>query len=483
MGLGMTSVLVEGETCWKIADADRVTVIVDAAAFFQHARSAMLKAERSIFMIGWDFDSRIDLVPGQAEDEAPEKLGSFLNWLAKRRDDLDVRILKWDIGLINSITRGETPFYILRWLFSNRVQLKLDSAHPPLSAHHMKLLVIDDRIAFCGGIDMTVGRWDTREHLENDKRRRSPLGFSQGPWHDVTSCISGEAAAALGQLARTRWELATEEKLDAVTVSSDPWPDALDVDFRDISVAIARTLPEFDKQPQISEIEAAKLAIIASTKTCLYIESQYFASRKIAEAIAARLQEADGPEIILINPEGAEGWLEAKAMDSARIRLMKLVRDADHHNRFRLMYPVNDKRTPIYVHAKVMISDNRLIKIGSANLNNRSMGYDTECDIIIEARPDQDILAAKIIEHRDGLIAEHLGCDPKDLHRQIEKHGSVIRAIDVLNQDKGRRLVNVPMRDLTADEELFAESDIADPERPSGVKERVTRRFKRRRAG
>ncbi|XUY28412.1 phospholipase D-like domain-containing protein [Agrobacterium sp. rho-8.1] len=478
----MTSVLVEGETCWKIAGADRVSVIVDAAAFFQHARSAMLKAERSIFMVGWDFDTRINLVPGKAEDEAPEKLGSFLNWLARRRDDLDVRILKWDIGLINSITRGETPFYILRWLFSKRVQLKLDSAHPPLSAHHMKLLVIDDRVAFCGGIDMTVGRWDTREHLESDKRRLSPLGFSQGPWHDVTSCISGDAAAELGQLARTRWELATAETLEPVVVSSDPWPDALDVDFHDISVAIARTLPEFDKQSQVCEIEAAKLAIIASTKTCLYIESQYFASRKVAEAIAARLQETNGPEIILINPDGAEGWLEAKAMDSARIRLMKLVRDADTHGRFRLMYPVNDQRTPIYVHAKVMIADDRLIKIGSANLNNRSMGYDSECDVVIEARPDQGILSAKITEHRNGLISEHLGCDPQELQGEIETRGSVIRAIDALNRASGRGLVDVPMRDLTVDEELFAESDIADPERPSGVKERVTRRFKRRRA-
>lgn len=67
------------------------------------------------------------------------------------------------------MTRGETPFYILSWMFSKRIQLKLDGAHPSMSAHHMKLLVIDDRLAFCGGIDMTVGRWDTRDHLDKDK--------------------------------------------------------------------------------------------------------------------------------------------------------------------------------------------------------------------------------------------------------------------------------------------------------------------------
>src|SRR4051794_35057712 len=96
----MRSVLVEGETCWRVREAERASVLVDAAGFFEHARSAMLKAERSIFLIGWDFDSRIDLVPGEARDEAPEKIGSFLNWLAKRREDLNIRILKWDIGLI-----------------------------------------------------------------------------------------------------------------------------------------------------------------------------------------------------------------------------------------------------------------------------------------------------------------------------------------------------------------------------------------------
>jgi phosphatidylserine/phosphatidylglycerophosphate/cardiolipin synthase-like enzyme len=470
----MASIFREGETLWRRPHADRVAVIVDAAEFFKHARNAMLKAEKSIIMIGWDFDSRIDLVPGKATDGAPEKLGRFLNWLSKRREDLDIRLLKWDVGLINSITRGETPVYLLRWLFSKRVQLKLDSAHPPLSAHHMKLLVIDNKIAFCGGIDMTVGRWDTRDHLDQDKRRRSPMGFAQGPWHDATTCISGDAAAALGDLAGVRWEHATDEKLEVVEASSDPWPDELDVDFHNVHLGIARTLPEYDEQPQVSEIEATKLAIIKGAVKTLYIESQYFASRIIAEAIAERLDADDGLEVVVINPEGAEGWLEAKAMDSARIRLAKLVQTADRHGRFRLLYPVNDKRTSIYVHAKIMIADDRILKLGSANLNNRSMGYDTECDVIIEAGDGDDPVSATITRLRNELIAEHLGCDPSEIARQMDKHGSLIQAIDALNKTDRRGLVAVKMRDLTADEEMFAESDVADPERPTGVAKRLS---------
>lgn len=475
----MTTILSPGDTCWQIQPADKLSVIIDAADFFRHARDAMLKAKRSIMMIGWDFDTRIDLVPGKSDDGAPEKLGSFLNWLSDRNDALEIRILKWDVGLLNSITRGETPFYILRWMFSKRVHLKLDSAHPPLSAHHMKLLVIDDTLAFCGGIDMTAGRWDTSEHREHEPHRQSPMGFAQEPWHDATTCISGPAASALGELARMRWQRATNETLSKPETDEEIWPDGLKNDFRNVDIAIARTAPEYDEREQIVEIETAKLAIIATATTSLYIESQYFASRRIAEAIAARLKEKDGPEMVVINPVGAEGWLEAKAMDSARARLMKLVAEADTYDRFRIFYPVNDARTPIYVHAKIMISDGRILKLGSANLNNRSMGYDTECDIIIEAKVDELQTADRITSIRNALLAEHLGREPSEVEAAINAQGSLIKAIDGLNRNTGRGLVTVPVRELTADEELFAESDIADPERPSGVRYRASSYLKR----
>lgn len=486
----MQSILKEGETCWRIAKADRLSIIIDAADFFRFAKSAMSKAKRSIYLIGWDFDTRIDLIPGNGDDskkkdELPDQLGKFLNALAERNEELDIRILKWDIGMINSITRGETPFYILKWMFDKRIHLKLDGAHPTISAHHMKLLVIDDTVAFCGGIDMTVGRWDTRDHTEKEPLRKSPMGFAQGPWHDATSCLSGEAAKALGQVARNRWKLATDEELEPEAGSGDdtPWPDGLEVGFRDISIGIARTAPEYDERKQIVEIETAKLAIIAAVKKTLYVESQYFASRRIAMAMAERLKEPDGPEIVLINPEGCEGYLEAKAMDSARIRLMKLVQDADIHHRFRLYYPVNAARTPIYVHAKMMYADDRIVKIGSANLNNRSMGYDTECDIILEAQDGQEALRQKILATRDDLIAEHLGRDAQEVSEAIAAHGgSIISAIEALNGETGRGLIAVPMRELTADEEMFAESDIADPERPTGVRYRASH-FLRQRFG
>jgi phosphatidylserine/phosphatidylglycerophosphate/cardiolipin synthase-like enzyme len=483
--LDMTSILAKGESCWRIARADRFSVIVDAADFFRYAKQSMLKAKRSIYLIGWDFDTRIRLEPGNSQAKRPDKLGRFLNSLAKNNPEIDIRILKWDVGVLSSLTRGETPFYILSWLFNKRIHLKLDGAHPTMSAHHMKLLVVDDKVAFCGGIDMTVGRWDTRDHRDKDPSRRSPGGFTQAPWHDATSCCSGPLAAALGDLARLRWTRATDDDLDVPDTDTDPWPDDLEVEYKDVDVGIARTAPEYEDRRQVVEIETAKLAIIASTEKTLYVESQYFASRRIAEAIAKRLGEPEGPEVVLVNPEGADGWLEAKAMDSARIRLMKLVHEADVHNRFRILYPVNDAGTPIYVHAKIMIADDRILKIGSANLNNRSMGYDTECDLILEAHDDQPDLRRRIHLERSGLLAEHLGCAPEEVEAMLAQcSGSLIGVIDHLNSKQGRGLRPVPVRDLTPDEELMAESDLADPERPAGVRyspsKLLRNRFRRR---
>ena len=85
-----------GRTCWRVERADRASVIVDAADYFHHARKAMLAAKKQILMIGWDFDTRIQL--DDADDEAPPTLGAFISWMAKHRPGVAIHILRWDWG-------------------------------------------------------------------------------------------------------------------------------------------------------------------------------------------------------------------------------------------------------------------------------------------------------------------------------------------------------------------------------------------------
>lgn len=299
--------LEEGRNCAYIAQADRVAMIVDAADHFRHLRSAMLKARHDILLIGWDFDTRIRLVPGGEGLGAPRKLGRFLNWLARRRPELRIRILQWNLGTLQAFGRGSTPLFIANWMSSKRITFKLDAAHPVGAAHHQKIAVIDGTLAFCGGIDMTGDRWDTRDHLDDDPRRRRPTTHRRyGPWHDVSTCVTGPAAAALSAVARDRWKRATGETLDPPPPAPDIWPDGLEPSVENARTGISLTMPPYGGEPGIHQVEKLYLDAIGRARKYLYIESQYFASRRVAEAICARLAEPDPPEIVIVNPEVGE---------------------------------------------------------------------------------------------------------------------------------------------------------------------------------
>ena len=459
-----TSILTPGETCWRLERAERLAYIVDAADYFRAAKAAMLQARSRIMLIGWDFDTRIELEPNEATLEGPNRLGDFLSWLIDRQPGLDIYLLKWDIGVFTGIGRGMPPIFLLNWITDKRLHLRADSAHPVGSAHHQKIVVIDDAFAFCGGIDMTVERWDSREHREVDERRTDPGGAQHGPWHDATVAVDGAVAGALGEFARDRWFTASGEELAPIDAGdAHVWPDFLEPTLRGVDVGIARTRPEFAAHEEVREIEALYLAAILSARDTLYIESQYLAARTLADAIAQRLQDPECPEIVLVLPRHAEGWLEQKAMDGARHRLLHLLWEADKHGRFRAYYPVTAAGSPIYVHAKVLVMDDRLFRIGSSNLNNRSMGFDTECDLAVEGVPGVTAI-------RDDLLCEHLGVTESELAEAIHAaESSVIGAIEVLREQPGRTLVPFEPDDVEGEDNVLAENELMDPESPPAL--------------
>lgn len=463
------AILAPGRTCWRVDRADRLSVIVDADDYFHHAKAAMLAATRRIMLIGWDFDTRISLEPKGRTLDGPDQLGKFLEWLTKTKPDLEIYLLKWNIGAFTAIGRGMTPVFVLNWMTKERLRFEIDGAHPVGAAHHQKIVVIDDALAFCGGIDMTVDRWDTSDHEDDSKYRFEPKGAAYPPWHDVTTAIDGKAAAAVGELARTRWLAATGEELSPVpsVAAGDLWPDDLTPTFRDIDVAIARTSPEYDGRDGVHEIEALYLAAIASAKRTLYLESQYLASRKLAEALADRLREPDSPEIVLVIPRNADGWLEQKAMDGARRKLLHLLWKSDVHQRLGVYYPVTRGGEPIYVHAKVVVVDDRLLRVGSSNLNNRSLGFDTECDLAIEVTrttPDPDAVRERILGVRNRLVSEHLGLDHDTFRSALSESGSLLAAVDKLRGD-GKTLEPFTKDTVEDEDSPLAENELMDPER------------------
>ena len=140
---------------------------------------------------------------------------------------------------------------------------------------------------------MTSDRWDTRGHEDDDPHRKRPNGKPYDPWHDATTALEGPVAAALGELARDRWKCAGGDELQPVEGRSDCWPEGLPCQFTDVAVAISRTRPENARGcPRSARSSSSISTRSPSAERHIYAESQYFASRRIAEAIAGRLERA-----------------------------------------------------------------------------------------------------------------------------------------------------------------------------------------------
>lgn len=465
---------------WRYAKASRAHVVVDAAAYFELLHEAMLEARQRIMLIGWDFDTRIRLAGGRRwwnlprKSRFPARLGAFMVWLVKRRKGLQVRILKWNFGALKFVFRGSMILDLVRWFWNRSIDFKFDSAHPIGCSHHQKIVVIDDRFAVCGGIDMTSDRWDTPDHLHEDPRRRKINGKSYGPWHDLTMLLEGEAAFALGELGRKRWRQAGGKPMKPCAPQEEsPWPARLSAEFRDVEVGIARTSAAWRDTREVREIESLFVEQISRARHLIYAESQYFASRRIAEAIALKVAEPDPPEIVLINPESAHGWLEQTAMDGARVRLLRAIAERDHRQRFRIFVPYTSGGTPIYVHAKMMIVDDEIVRIGSANMNNRSMGLDSECDVFIDAaRPGNGHVGPAITRLRLALLAEHCGLSREEAGRLLAEHGSMAGMIDAAPRH-GKYLAPFVLRPLTDAGKTIADNALLDPEHPGELFEPI----------
>jgi phospholipase D1/2 len=341
----------------------------------------------------------------------------------------------------------------------------VDGAHPSGAVHHQKLVLVDDVFAFCGGIDLTLDRWDTTEHKHNDRLRRT-IGRPYGPRHEVAAAVDGAAATALAEVGRHRWRIATDRALPPIDAARAVWPPGLPPMLRNVGIGIARTMPEHNRHSEIREVEALNLAGIAAARHSIYMENQYLAARKVVEALAARLTESDGPEIVIVLPRRGNNRLEQQAMDSARHRLLQVLWAADEHHRLGVYWPATDGGAPIYVHSKVLVIDDRLLRVGSSNFNNRSMGFDSECDVAIETdstSPDHDDVSRCIASMRSQLVSEHLGVAVSELDGMTRRCQSLLKAIDEL-RGHGRTLW--PFTALTVSDEAspLAENDLMDPD-------------------
>jgi len=452
-----------GGNCCAVARAQRVAMLVDGEEYFAAFMRACERAEREILILAWDFDSRMVL---RFDDERRplETLGEFLNGLCRRKRRLRIRILDWDFPVVYGTDREYSPIFGFEWKPHRRIQFRFDDTHPLAGSHHQKIVVIDDKLAFAGGFDLTNKRWDSPLHEPEDPRRTFE-GEPYPPFHDAMIAVDGDAAHELAQIARGRWENATGKKLRPVSVSGDPWPREQRVDIENVEVAIACTAPKVNGHDGMAFVESLYLDMIAAARDYIYIENQYFTSEKIGAALEQRLGDPNGPEIVLVTRLLSHGWLEEMTMHVLRTRLVRSLRAADKHGKFHAFYPHVEglcDGTCLDLHSKVMIVDDEWMRIGSSNISNRSMGVDTECDATVEARGDAKVRAA-IRGFRDRLLAEHSGVEVPVLQQALESAGSMAAAVAEVGVP--HRVLR-PLEAPEVPEALMAAAKIGDMEKP-----------------
>jgi phosphatidylserine/phosphatidylglycerophosphate/cardiolipin synthase-like enzyme len=358
-------------------------VLIDGAFALPAMVSALERAQSHVHVAGWYFSPQFAL----ARDGEKVVLRDLLARLAER---VDVRVLAWagaplplfhpsrrDVRAMKAdLTRG------------TRIECRLDSRERPLHCHHEKTIVIDDRVAFVGGIDLTCksgDRFDSPEH---------PIRNGVG-WHDVCARIEGPAVVDVAEHFRMRWEEVTSERL--------PEPASSDA-AGDVELQIVRTVPErvYGGTPNGDfRILESYLRALRSAQRFVYLENQFLWSPEIEAVLFDKLCRPPREDfrVLVVLPARPN-----TGADDTRGVLGELVTADAGAGRFLActLYSRADRRSaPVYVHAKVGIVDDRWLTIGSANLNEHSLFNDTELNVVThEAR------VARAVRMR--LWSEHL---------------------------------------------------------------------------
>lgn len=460
-----------GDNCWRTSEATRGGFLISTCDFFRAFREACLQARHEVLVLAWDLWDSIELVRGEdaeGHDDFPTKMGDFILAILEDNPDLQVKLLVWDYAMLYLGRRELVPLSQWRHPGHPRLEMVTDDAIPGGASHHQKVVVIDGVLAFTGGMDLAAWRWDRSEHRTDDPLRRNPRSQSYGPHHDVQVALTGPVVGELRDLVAQRWERATGKTLDKLDPGDlpVPWPESVPVDFEDEPLALALTFARYRDNPAVYHIERMHLEMIATARDFLYFENQYLSSHRVVSALEERLREEDGPEVVMVLNRKA-GWLENSTLGLVANRLLERLRAADRHGRFHGYYPFagdDEEGTEIYVHAKLMLADDRLFLGGSANLSNRSMRVDSELNLCFAYEKPVNFIR----QLREALLSMHLDVSPKQFREAAQSEDSLAATIDALNEEKrhGKSLRPLEEKSLSPFQRRLADSRILDPEEP-----------------
>ncbi len=384
--------------------------LIDGQEAFEAMLGAVKGAEHYVYIAGWALTPSFAFDRGQGPP-SPESL--LTRVLAEVSARVPVKILVWSGStfLFQPSKRLTTQARDELLRVAPRVDVRLDGKARPTHCHHQKAIVVDGRIGFVGGLDLTTlegDRWDVPGH---------PLRFGRG-WHDVALAIRGEAAADLEANFAQRWEAVTGER---DLPHRDP---ALDPDWQ-TPCQIVRTIPRrtypFARGGEFGIAHAYQTAIVRARKF-IYLENQYLWSPEIVEALIKAMRRNDHGDfrIVLVLPAEADFGKYDNDKQVERLREADAGRGIFHayslYSGGAAAGPLGFSYRPVYVHGKVAIIDDEWYTVGSANLNGRGLATDTEMNAqVIDPEGARDLRLRLWAEHLGSTVDDLAGRDPVEL--------------------------------------------------------------------
>jgi phosphatidylserine/phosphatidylglycerophosphate/cardiolipin synthase-like enzyme len=407
----------EGEPPPRAGNA--IEILVDGAEALPVIAKELMTARSHVHVTGWYFSPDFALL----RDEDPVVLR---NLLAELAETVDVRVLVWAGAPLPLFRPSRREVRQMRdeLVAGTRIQCALDARERPLHCHHEKTIVIDDRVAFVGGMDLTTqagDRYDLSDH-----HARAAVG-----WHDAAARVEGPAVGDVAEHFRMRWHEVTGETLPPV-LASEP--------AGDVELQVVRTVPEkiYEAVPRGDfRIAESYVRAFRQAQRFIYVENQFLWSPEIASVLLQKLTDPPSKDfkIVFVLPSKPNS-----GRDDTRGVLGELVEADDGNGRLLActLYARSGRLVdPIYVHAKIAIVDDRWLTIGSANLNEHSLFNDTEMNVVAH---DPELARRT----RLRLWSEHLEL-PSD-----EIPDDPVRAIDELwrpisEEQLERRLAGEPL--------------------------------------
>lgn len=482
----MHQILEPGKNCEGIYPVSKTGLLVDGSSYYNAFYEVASRARRYILMAGWQFDSDVQLLRGETahSDGKEVRLLPFLNTLCDRNEDIEIYILAWDFSALFAYDREWFQEWIFDWTTNDRLHFIFDDRHAIGASHHQKFAVIDGAAAFVGGMDICSHRWDDRKHLAYNPERIDTYGKPYEPYHDIHSYHVGPAALRIKELFQTRWKKAGGGNLKLSDVPGEHLPDislSIPVDAEYVAISRTQSRTFMPYQENIREVRQLYLDAIHAAQKLIYMENQYFSSQAVYRALVERMRESLLPKlnIIMILPQKPHSLLEEVSMGIIHIKMLRSLRDiASQYGHYLGIYCTlahssddDEHSKATYIHAKLLLVDDRFLTIGSANTSNRSMGLDTELNVAWEATGESaDDLIVSITRARMNLLAEHAGINKDTISQRLSQNDNPVIYLNTIAKPGESRLRPYSTETFIEDSQwlysVVPEDISIDPEEP-----------------